>query len=141
MPANTAPIFVLTPNVGTARLTAASTSRDASVTTNITTCFTAGANGSRVDEVLFQNSNPAASGASTANVMRLYYVIGGVYKLLKEVTSATVTPSATAIGALATMTFSGGLIIPTGATLAASMQTAGGSSVDQTDVICRGGDY
>lgn len=141
MAANTSPIFQLTANVGTARLTAASTSRDASVTTNITQCFVAGADGSRVEKVIFQNSNPAASGASTANVMRLYHVVGGVYKLLQEVTSATVTPSATAIGARAEMTFPGGLFLASGDSLSASMQTAGGSSVDQTDVICLGGNF
>jgi hypothetical protein len=137
---NTNPIFVLVPNIGTCRLTAASTSRDASTTTNILQCFTAGPMGSRVDEVRFVNSAPAA-GAGTANVFRLYEYNLITYRLIQEVAAATVTSSATVAGIFATMTFVGGLIVQPGLTLWASMHTAGGSNVDQTDVLVRGGDF
>jgi hypothetical protein len=136
---NTNPVFVLTPNVGQTRLTGANTFRDASTTTNILQCFTAGSNGSRIDEVRFVNSAPGI-GAATANVFRLYYYNLISYRLIQEVAAATVTSSATAIGLVATITFVGGLIIPAGATLWASVHT-NGSNVDQTDVIVRGGDF
>ncbi|MFY8165200.1 MAG: hypothetical protein ACOVJ8_01330 [Sediminibacterium sp.] len=51
MPANTTPIFVLTPNTSTATIDAANTARDGSGT--LVTAFTAGASGSRVDFVQF----------------------------------------------------------------------------------------
>lgn len=65
MPANTAPIYALTPNVGIAAPTAANTKSDGTGTigTDIFKAFTAGANGSYVTRVRF---NPVATTAGTA---------------------------------------------------------------------------
>jgi hypothetical protein len=56
MPANTAPIFTLTPNVGwgTTAITTANTAKDGTGT--VLTTFTAGANGSYVQRVRFRPS-------------------------------------------------------------------------------------
>ena len=70
MPANTTPIFVLTPNMGTARLVAAATASNGSGT--LYPLLTAGVNGSRIDAVRFRNSQVALA-ASTAMVHRIYY--------------------------------------------------------------------
>ena len=53
MPANIAPIFVLTPNIGFGRITAANTTSDGSGA--LITIFTAGANGSRLDFISIIN--------------------------------------------------------------------------------------
>lgn len=59
MPANTAPIFTLTPDVawGTSALTTANTAKDGTGT--VLTVFTAGANGSYVQRIRFRPSGTA----------------------------------------------------------------------------------
>lgn len=65
MPANTAPIFPLTPNVAFAKLTAANTATDGTGT--VATVFTAGANGARVDALRCR-----ALGTNVATVVRIF---------------------------------------------------------------------
>lgn len=140
MPANTIPIFTLTPNIGTARLSAANAARDGSGT--VTTSFTAGSFGSRVESVVFVSAQGTAA-ASSGMVGRLFYSPGGAapaWRLIQEVAIATVTPSATAIGATQTISFANGLIMPSGSSLGAVISVYAGVQ-DQFDVIARGGDY
>lgn len=139
MAANTAPIFVLTPNIGLGRLAAANTARDGSGT--ITTVFTAGADGSRIETITF-NSAQAAAAASTAMVGRIFIsdTAGTNHRLLQEIAIPTATPSLTAVGATVTMVFPGGLTIPSGTILSATISVYAGVQ-DQFDVIVRGGDY
>lgn len=77
MPANTDPIYTLTPNVGMARITAvqAATARSdggGTVGTDIFNVFTAGANGSFIKEIRVK---AAASTVTTTNAtsIRVYY--------------------------------------------------------------------
>lgn len=70
MPANTAPIFPLTPKIGIAKLTAANTLTDGTGT--VGTVFTAGANGARVDRLRCK-----ALGTNVATVVRVFYNNGG----------------------------------------------------------------
>ena len=70
MAANTSPIFILTPNIGTTRLVAATTASDGSGT--MYPLVTAGVNGTRVDAVRFRNSQVALA-ASSAMVHRIFY--------------------------------------------------------------------
>lgn len=141
MSANTTPIFTLTPNIGMARITTATPARDGSG--SVATAFTAGASGSRVETVTF-NSAQAAAGASSAMVGRVFISdtagSGSNLRLLSEIAIATVTPSATAIGATQTISYPGGLIIPSGSWLGAAISVYAGVA-DQMDVITRGGDY
>lgn len=65
MPANTRPIFPLTPNIAFSRLTAANTATDGTGT--VVTIFTAGAEGARVDKVVV-----VPGGANVATVLRLF---------------------------------------------------------------------
>lgn len=75
MPANTSPIFTLTPNVGIASLSAANVKSDGSgtVATDIFKVFTAGTNGSFVNRVRFSQTATTAATASTATVFRVFY--------------------------------------------------------------------
>lgn len=74
MPANTAPIFTLTPNNGGGAATAANTSSSGSGTvgTDIFKVFTAGANGSWLGRIRFQAVSSAAATATTATVARIF---------------------------------------------------------------------
>jgi hypothetical protein len=79
MPANTAPIFSLTPNNGKVSVTAALTKSDGTgtIATDIFKLFTAGANGSYVGDVRFSVAASAAGTASTATVARVYLATTG----------------------------------------------------------------
>ena len=74
MPANTSPIFTLTPNVGTANVTAANTRSDGNgtIATDIYKVFTAGANGSFFNTVRLAPTATAASTATAATTFRIY---------------------------------------------------------------------
>jgi len=90
MPANTAPIFALTPNCKTVLGTAtANTSR-----TTFATGFdiiTGGTNGTRVEGVWF-----TATGTTTAGTIRIWHRInGGSDILIGEIPVSAITPSGT----------------------------------------------
>lgn len=142
MAANTSPIFTLTPNNGRVRVTTANTTRDLSSTTNAGLLFSAGTNGSRIDTIEFNHSASAQTQASVAAVGRVWITtdnIGSNPKLKREIALTLVTPSATAIGATFTMTFSPALTLASGEFLWAAIsatQTSGGY-----DVIVSGGDF
>lgn len=139
MPANTNPIFTLTPEAATATIAAANTFRDGSGT--LIDLFTAGANGSRIDFITFTSAQatPAASAARVARVF-LTDTSGLNPRLISEIVMSAVTASATAIGATSTITYTNGLIINSGQIVKVS-QSVYGSAADQTHVIARGGDY
>jgi len=139
MPANTTPIFTLTPKAATARIAAANTARDGSGT--LSDLFTAGTNGSRVDFITFTSSQVTAA-ASAARVQRVFLTdeSGLNPRLISEVVLSAVTASNTAIGATATITFTNGLIINTGQIIRVS-QSIYGSAADATDVLLRGGNF
>lgn len=65
MPANTSPIFPLTPNVSWATVTTANTAKDGTGT--VATVFTAGSNGGRVDYLKVR-----ALGTNVATVIRVF---------------------------------------------------------------------
>ena len=145
MAANTTPIFTLTSNKGIntgLRLTTANTTRDLSTTTNGGLLFTAGANGSRIESIDFVHSSSAQTQTSVATVGRIFLcdsAIGGSPRLIKEVVMAAVIPSATAIGATYTITFTTPLFLANGehlwATISAT-QTLGAYYIN-----CYAGDY
>lgn len=139
MAANTAPIFTLTPNAATSTIAAANTARDGSG--SLVTAFTAGANGSRVDFIVFTSSQPVV-GANSARVQRVFLTdtSGLNPRLISEVALNTVTSSNTAVGATATITFTNGLVIKSGQLIKVS-QSVYASTTDGTDVLVRGGDY
>lgn len=139
MPANTTPIFTLTPRAVTATIAAANTARDGSGT-NVD-LITAGANGSRIDFITFTSAQATAA-ASAARVQRVYLTdTGGINpRLISEVVLPAVTASNTAIGSTVTITFTNGLVIANGQKIQVT-QSVFGSAADQTHVLARGGDY
>lgn len=139
MPANTTPIFVLTPNVGQARVSAANTASDGSG--SLVTLFTAGADGSRVDRITVRNAQVTAA-ASSAMVVRVFITdtSGSNPRLYAEAALAAATRTASAIGANTTITFLGGLILRSGQLLQVCQSVYAGAQ-DQNDFTAEGGDY
>jgi hypothetical protein len=111
-----APNFSATPKYGGVSISSADTSRTAP--TNVGTVFTAGASGSRIDEVTI-----TAAGTSTENVVRLFVHTGSTYYLLQEVLILAVTPSASLDSFSTTLTFNS-LVLPTGHSLRATTNNA-----------------
>jgi len=138
MAANTAPIFVKTPNMGFARTIEANTASDGSG--NLLTLFTAATDGSRVDSILIRNSQTTAA-LSTALVVRIFVTdTGGANpKLLDEVAVPAATRSTSVIGTAASITFPGGLFLKSGQLLKACASVFAAAS--QVDIIAKGGDY
>lgn len=142
MPANTNPIFTLIGNNTRVNLTTANTTRDLSSTTNGALLLTAGTNGTRIDTITWTHSAASQTQASIAAVGRVWLcssAIGANPRLIREIALTAATPSATAIGATFTMTFSPPLVLASGEYLWAAIsatQTSGAY-----DVICSGGDF
>ena len=140
MAANTTPIFTLTPVIGQARLITSSSFRDGS---EVTQLLSAGADGTRIDTITF-TSAPTASAytVNTAMVGRVFIsdTAGSNYRLFQEVDISAVTPSVSAIGATQTISFVGGLNIPSGSKIAVNKSAHAGVQ-DVIDVIARGGNY
>jgi hypothetical protein len=74
LPANTSPIFALTPNSGGGAATAANTVGDGggTVGTDIFKVYTAGANGSYVSRIRIQPVASVAATSTTATVLRVF---------------------------------------------------------------------
>lgn len=138
MPANTTPIFVLTPNCSSVSLTSSNTARDGSGT--MSTVFTAGTNGSRVDYIVFTSTQTIAV-ASVAKVCRVFVTDASGFnpKLRAEVALTAVTPTSAVIGSTSTITFTNGLVIRSGQLIRVTASVI--STTDCVDVFAHGGDY
>lgn len=157
MPANTAPIFPLTPNVGSnnALLTTAMTNTKAfdgteAAGTAMTLVFTAGANGSRVDSVNVKyasTNGAAASGTTSATLVRFWLNNGSANttasnnQLLCEI--AVPAQAVTALGTSALSEFIQVLnkSIPAGYKIYAGTTVAVGGTNCALQVSASGGDY
>jgi hypothetical protein len=127
MPANTTPIFPLTPNIfSSAALTAANTNVDG--TTGVyTNVFTAGANGSRLDYI-----KSRALGTNVATVMRVFVN----HALFTEITIALTALSQ--VAALADVVIPLDLGLPANAVVDVTIGTTVAAGFIVTGV---GGDY
>ncbi len=142
MAANTSPIFVLTPEVPTVRLTTGSLFSDGSGALFL--LLTGGPNGTRVDAVRFRNAQITAA-ASTAMVHRIFYAPTSVTgsatsRLIGEVATATATRTTSAIGATSIYVFDQPLIMPSGSVLSVCQSSYAGAQ-DQFDAMAFAGDY
>ena len=130
------PAFIGTPKTWHAQIATANTNSDGTGTI-ADVVGTPGASGSRVDEVEI-----AATGTTTAGVIRLFLHNGSAYRLLKEVLVSAVTPSTTAAVWSAIVRFMdangayAGLVIPSGWKLAASTHNA-----ETFNLFAKGGDF
>jgi len=140
MPANTNPIFILTPNMGFGRLDYANTTRDGSGT--VTSVFTGGTNGSRVDRITLTASSTGATASSVAKVGRIFIsdTGGTVWRIYREVALAAASASSTVIGATSTINIVGGLFLSSGQKIGATISIHTGNT-EQIDVIVEGGDF
>jgi len=92
MPANTSPIFALTPMLAYQAITATTTDKTGGTTTNLKTLLTAGTNGSKVTQIGFK-----VEGTSTAGLLLIFVTdtSGTNPKLFDEIAIAAVTSSTT----------------------------------------------
>lgn len=144
MPANTQPIFPLTPNVSWTTVSAANTAKDG--TGAVQTVLTAGVNGARVDALKVK-----ALGTNVATVLRLFINNGGVNStptnnsFFKEISlpATTLTETdVTKVESASTIKFDGDaneqLSIPAGYKLNVVLGTAVAAGYQVTAI---GGDY
>lgn len=135
MPANITPIFPLTPKVSWATLTTANTAKGGTGT--VGTCYTAGANGARVDYLKVR-----ALGTNVATVLRVFLNNGsdndtaGNNSLVLEQTIAATTLSETA--ALADNLVTLDMSIPAGYKINVTIGTTVAAGLQ---VTAFGGDY
>lgn len=80
--------YAATPRAALGQVTVANTNRDGTGT--LATVFTAGASGSRIDDIYI-----AATGTTTAGVVRLFLFDGTSNRLWQEILVTAVTPSTT----------------------------------------------
>lgn len=145
MPANTTPIFPITPKASWGKVTAANTATDGTGTTVLV--YTAGANGSRIDQI-----KARALGTNVATVLRLFVNNGSDpataanNSLIHEKTIAATTLSQTAelvdnlitISVNSTETVPPIQALPAGYRIYASVGTAIAAGLQ---VTVSGGDY
>lgn len=160
MPVTSTPIFAQTPNVGAlnALLTTAMTNNKAfdgteTVGTPMALVYTAGANGSRVDQIVcrFSSVNAAvASGTSSATVVRFWINNGSANTtatnniLLGEIAIPATAVTALATAVLPTYALSiptGGLNLPAGYKIYAGLTVAAGGTNIAIAPSALGGDY
>lgn len=164
MAANTAPIFPLTPNLGTANvvLSTAMTNTKAfdgtdTAGTALALAFTAGANGSRVDTItvrLTSTNGATASGTSAATLVRFWINNGSANTTAtnNQLMPWDVAVPATGVVALDTSTLpsynaltnsalAGGVSLPAGFKIYAGTTVAAGGTNIGVLVSVQGGDY
>lgn len=125
----TAAQYAATPRNAVGQVSTANTARDGTGT--IATIFTAGGNGSRVDDIWI-----TATGTTTAGVVRLFINDGTNTRLWQEVMVTAATPSTT-VQVFNTALFNQALILPNGYSLRASTHNAETFNV----IVSRAGDF
>lgn len=127
----TSPTFAATPNVGSGLIPA---TLDTSLTapTNVTTIVTGGANGTKVEELIFQ-----AVGTTVAGNVNVFLYDGSNYHLYDQVLLTATTSSTTAV-AFRTNRQYANLVVPNTWTLKVTGTIAGNQSM--VKVTGTGGD-
>ena len=128
----TAPAFAATPNCSGAT---ASATLDTSLTapTNTAVIFTAGASGSKVDELRF-----LGLGTTVAGVINVFRKRSGTFFLIDQILVTAVTSSTTAVAFQAVRTYEN-LILQNGDTIEFTVTVAGLQSLIKGNAF--GGDY
>ena len=110
-------------------LSAANAARDGTGT--VVTLFTAGASGSRIDDIYI-----VATGTTTAGVIRLFLHDGTTARLLSETIVGAVTPS-TSVPVWSSTLLGQGIVIPSGWSLRATTNNAETFNI----IVTRAGDF
>jgi hypothetical protein len=121
--------YAATPRGEFAQVSTANTNRDGTGT--LATVFTAGSNGSRVDDIWI-----VGTGTTTAGVVRLFVNDGTNSRLWQEVMVTAITPSVS-VQVFNTALYNQALILPNGWSLRASTQIAETFNV----IVSRAGDF
>jgi hypothetical protein len=121
--------YASTVRAAVAQVTTANTARDGSGTP--VTVLTAGASGSRIDDV-----SVVAAGTTTAGVVRLFLHDGTNARLLAELLVPAITPSTT-VAVWSTSLVGMGLTLPTGWSLRATTHNTETFNV----LVTRAGDF
>ena len=125
----TAAQYAATPRTAVGQVSTANTNRDGTGT--IATIFTAGSNGSRIDDIYI-----VATGTTTAGVVRLFVNDGTTSWLWQEILVPAVTPSTT-VQVFSAALIEQGLILANGFSLRASTQIAETFNI----LVTRAGDF
>lgn len=126
---STAPQYAATVKAGSVVISTANTNRDGTGT--LGTLLTAGASGSRVDDI-----NIVATGTTTAGMVRLFLHDGTNARLVREVPVSAITPSST-VAAFSSELKNLGWLLPTGWSVRVSTALAESFAV----TVSRGGDF
>jgi hypothetical protein len=125
----TAAQYAATPRNALAQVSTANTNRDGTGT--IVTVFTAGSNGSRIDDIWI-----VGTGTTTAGVVRLFVHDGTNARLWQEVMVTAITPSVS-VQVFNAALYNQALILPNGWSLRASTQIAETFNI----IVSRAGDF
>ena len=133
--------YVATAKVGANFTNTAEANFTTSIKTPVSavTVFTAGASGSRIDQV-----NIAGLGITVASMVRLYVFDGTNYRFLKDVSVTATTPSTTVTSFNASLCTQYNpelfpILLPTGYSLRAALSTA--QTTDGIMITAIGGDF
>lgn len=121
--------YAATPRTAVAQVSTANTARDGTGT--LATVFTAGASGSRIDDLTI-----AAVATTTAGMVRLFLHDGTNARLWKEIAVSAITPSAT-VSVFSSSLSNQSLILQSGWSLRASTHNAENFNI----VVTRAGDF
>jgi hypothetical protein len=131
MPANTSPIFTLTPVIGAAVISGSNINLDGTGT--VVSVLASGSNGTRISRITVQ-----AVVTTTAGMVRLYVYTGSVYYLWKEIAVTAISKSATVAAFTYSLYLPGelALILPNGYSLIASTEKG-----EAFNIVAEGGNY
>jgi hypothetical protein len=120
MPANTSPIFALSPELSFATVTGATTDRTGATMTNTVTLLTAATNGTKITQI---GAKVAGSNGATAVLIFVSDSSGANFKLFDEIVLAAITPSTTvtsqrAVTAYSDLQLKAGQVVKVGTTVA-----------------------
>jgi hypothetical protein len=120
MPANTSPIFALSPELSFATVTGATTDRTGAMMTNTVTLLTAATNGTKITQI---GAKVAGTNAATLVLIFVSDSSGANFKLFDEialtaVTASTTTTSQRAVTAYSDLQLKAGQVVKVGITVA-----------------------
>jgi hypothetical protein len=120
MPANTSPIFALSPELSFATVTGATTDRTGATMTNTVTLLTAATNGTKITQI---GAKVAGTNAATLVLIFVSDSSGANFKLFDEISLAPITPTTTttsqrAVTAYSDLQLKAGQVVKVGITVA-----------------------
>jgi hypothetical protein len=128
----TAPAFASTPRAASALLGAVETNLQVPTTTS--TVFTAGASGSKVEEIVVQASQTTLVATTVAGLVYIFIHDGTTYHLFDTITVTAVTASATVPGFRGSNRYAN-LFLPTGYSIRMSQSHTSNASILKATVL------